>query len=40
MIRFVERKWWYFGLSLLLIVPGVIFLAIPFTEAMRLFTQS
>ena len=28
MIRFVERKWWYFGLSLLLIVPGVIFLAL------------
>jgi preprotein translocase subunit SecF len=28
MIKFVERKWWYFGLSLLLIVPGVIFLAL------------
>ena len=28
MVRFVERKWWYFGLSLLLIVPGVIFLAL------------
>jgi preprotein translocase subunit SecF len=27
-IRFVERKWWYFGLSLLLIVPGVVFLAL------------
>lgn len=26
MVKFVERKWWYFGLSLLLIVPGVIFL--------------
>ena len=28
MIKFVERKWWYFGLSLLLIVPGVVFLAL------------
>jgi preprotein translocase subunit SecF len=27
-ITFVERKWWWFGLSLLLIVPGVIFLAL------------
>ena len=26
MIRFVERKWWYFGSSGLLIVPGLIFL--------------
>jgi preprotein translocase subunit SecF len=26
MVRFVERKWWYFGLSGLLIVPGLIFL--------------
>jgi preprotein translocase subunit SecF len=26
MIRFVERKWWYFALSGLLIVPGLIFL--------------
>jgi preprotein translocase subunit SecF len=26
MLRFVERKWWYFGLSGLLIVPGLIFL--------------
>jgi preprotein translocase subunit SecF len=28
MIRFVERKWWYFGISLLLILPGVVFLAL------------
>ena len=28
MIRFVERKWWYFLISGLLIVPGVIFLAL------------
>jgi len=28
MVKFVEHKWWYFGLSLLLIVPGVIFLAL------------
>jgi preprotein translocase subunit SecF len=28
MIKFVERKWWYFGLSLVLIVPGVVFLAL------------
>jgi preprotein translocase subunit SecF len=26
MVRFVERKWWYFGLSGLLIIPGLIFL--------------
>jgi len=26
MLRFVERKWWYFGFSGLLIVPGLIFL--------------
>ena len=26
MVKFVERKWWYFGLSGLLIVPGLIFL--------------
>ena len=26
MVRFVERKWWYFGLSGLLIVPGLVFL--------------
>src|SRR5512142_694086 len=26
MLRVVERKWWYFALSGLLIVPGVIFL--------------
>jgi preprotein translocase subunit SecF len=26
MVRFVERKWWYFGFSGLLIVPGLIFL--------------
>ncbi|TMC79509.1 MAG: protein translocase subunit SecF [Chloroflexi bacterium] len=28
LFRFVERKWWYFLLSALLIVPGVFFLAI------------
>ena len=28
MIGFVERKWWYFILSGLLIVPGVVFLAL------------
>ena len=28
MIHFVERKWWYFALSGLLIVPGVVFLAL------------
>jgi preprotein translocase subunit SecF len=28
LFRFVERKFWYFGLSALLIVPGVFFLAI------------
>ena len=28
LFRFVERKWWYFALSGLLIVPGVIFLAL------------
>jgi preprotein translocase subunit SecF len=26
MVKFVERKWWYFGLSGLLIVPGLVFL--------------
>jgi len=26
MVRFVERKWWYFGFSGLLIIPGLIFL--------------
>jgi hypothetical protein len=26
MLKFVERKWWYFGFSGLLIVPGLIFL--------------
>ena len=26
MLHVVERKWWYFGLSGLLIVPGLIFL--------------
>src|SRR2546429_452801 len=26
MVKFVERKWWYFGFSGLLIVPGLIFL--------------
>jgi len=28
LFRFVERKWWYFLMSALLIVPGVFFLAI------------
>ena len=28
MVHFVERKWWYFALSGLLIVPGLIFLAL------------
>jgi len=28
LLRFVERKWWYFALSGLLIVPGVVFLAL------------
>jgi preprotein translocase subunit SecF len=28
LFRFVERKWWYFLLSALLIIPGVFFLAI------------
>ncbi len=26
MVRFVERKWWYFGFSGLLIIPGLVFL--------------
>ena len=26
MVRFVERKWWYFAFSGLLIIPGLIFL--------------
>jgi preprotein translocase subunit SecF len=28
MVHFVERKWWYFALSGLLIVPGLVFLAL------------
>ena len=28
LFRFVERKFWYFGLSALLIIPGVLFLAL------------
>src|SRR5437764_2388510 len=28
LVKFVERKWWYFLFSALLIVPGVFFLAI------------
>jgi preprotein translocase subunit SecF len=28
MVHFVERKWWYFILSGLLIVPGIVFLAL------------
>ena len=28
LLKFVERKWWYFLFSALLIVPGVFFLAI------------
>src|SRR5947209_20538222 len=28
LFHFVERKWWYFLFSALLIVPGVVFLAI------------
>ena len=28
LFHFVERKWWYFLFSALLIVPGVFFLAI------------
>ena len=28
LFRFVERKFWYFALSALLIIPGVFFLAI------------
>src|SRR5437667_7031258 len=28
MVRFVERKWWYFAFSGLLIIPGLIFLAL------------
>ena len=26
MVKFVEHKWWYFGLSGLLIIPGLVFL--------------
>ena len=33
LFRFVERKFWYFALSALLIVPGVFFLAIGLLHA-------